>query len=96
MFDAQRGQTIPKRCGLEGRERFIAEPYKKMGGLCPLKSQTPQRVSAKHFQRQGEGRTWLVVADFSVLESFVLVAVPHKSGHVVSINLQQDKCYSLF
>ena len=58
-----------------GQRKVYCRTVQKMGGLCPLKSQTPQRVSAKHFQRQGEERTWLVVADFLVLESFVLAAV---------------------
>ena len=31
------------------RERFIAGPCKETDGLCPQKSRTPQRVSAKHF-----------------------------------------------
>ena len=40
---------------------------------------------------------WLVIADFLVPESFVLTAV--NVGQVkidVLVNLQQDKCYSLF
>ena len=38
-----------------GVERFIAGLCKETGGSCPLKSCTPQRLSAKHFKRQGEG-----------------------------------------
>ena len=34
---------------------------------------------------------WLVVANFLVLESFVLAAV-----HIGQVNHQQDRCYSLF
>ena len=56
-------------------ERFIAGLCKETGGSCPLKSRTPQRLSAKHFKRQGEGGMWLVVANFLVLESFVLAVV---------------------
>ena len=37
---------------------------------------------------------WLAVANFLVLESFVLIAV--YLGHNVPIHLQQDKCYFLF
>ena len=37
----------------------------------------------------------MVAADFLVQESFVLAAV-HIALHNVPVNLQQDKCYSLF
>ena len=46
-----------------------------MGSSC---SQTPNsgRVSVKHFEMHDEERARLVVANFLVLESFVLAAVP--------------------
>lgn len=37
------------------QSQVIAAPHKEMGGLCPTKAQTPQRLSAKHFERPGEG-----------------------------------------
>ena len=45
-----------------------------MGGSCP---QTPNsgRVAVKHLEMQDEEGARLVVANFLVLESFVLVAV---------------------
>ena len=50
------------------------------------------RIQAS-FIMKGEGE-WLVFAYFLVLESFVLAA-GHK-GQDVPVNLQWDKCYSLF
>lgn len=47
------------------------------GWLMSPKPWTPQRVSGKHFDRQGEEGAWLVVETF-MLESFVLAA-----SHVV-------------
>ena len=53
------------------------------------------------FERQGEGRVWLVVADFLVSESLVWGILcscrcPCRSGCHIPGHLQQDKCYSLF
>ena len=40
---------------------------------------------------------WLVVANFLVLESFVLSAfLSCRSGYSVPLNLQIEKCYFLF
>ena len=39
---------------------------------------------------------WLVVTNFLVSASFVLVAVHVGQGHDVPVNIQKDKCYSLF
>lgn len=49
------------KVGAWSRERFSAGPCKGMSGSCP---QTPWKLSAKAFQRQGEEGVWLVVADF--------------------------------
>lgn len=43
------------------------------GWLMSPKPWTPQRVSGKHFERQGEEGAWLVVENF-LLASFVLAA----------------------
>ena len=45
--------------------------------------------------QKGKG-VWLVVADLLVSEPFVLAAVRVGWVSEVPVNLQQDKCYSLF
>ena len=52
------------------------------------------RIQAS-FILKGEGM-WLVVSKFLVSESFVLAAVHVGQVMNVPVNLQQDKCYSLF
>ena len=61
----------------------------------PKNHHTWLRIQAS-FIVKGEGM-WLVVANFLVPESFVLAAVLiGRSDYNIPVNLQQDKCYSLF
>jgi len=60
--------------------------------LCSPNPELPQRVSAKHIEKQDE-RGASSLANFLMLESFVL-AVNH-IGHNLPVNFQQNKRYSL-
>ena len=65
-----------------------------MGSSC---SQTPNsgRVSVKHFEMHDEERARLVVANFLVLESFVLAAI-YMGQVIMFVETSNKTCYSLF
>ena len=69
MSDTQWGQTDMLELG-EEKGLFMAMQADRW-----LRPQTPWSILAKLFSGQGEEGAWLVLADFLMSGSFVLVAV---------------------
>ena len=67
----------PDRLKFQSLEQRLVYCRAMQGDGWPMtpKPQPPRRVSARDFQRQGEGGTWLVAANFLVWVSFVLAVV---------------------
>ena len=94
MPDAQWGQAN-QYVRVWSRERFIARPGKEMGVLCPPGPELLHRFSKALLK----ARWWRgVVSCCKLLGIGILRSCndPLRSGHDVTVNLQQDKCYSLF
>ena len=93
--NAQWGQTKTSEFGAE---KGLSQGHANHGVCsCPQSPKLAEGFQENIFKGKGEGGALLVDADFLVQESFVLVAVHvGRSGHSVPVNLQQDKCYSLF
>ena len=81
--------------GVWSRERFIPEPCEEMGGLC-----SSTLNSLKHFiqdfLKSSWGRDVIVCCRLLGVGILCSCCCPCRSGHDVPVNLQQDKCYSLF
>ena len=95
VSDAQWGQTILKRQTLEQRKVY----YRAMQGewvAHASKTLNSLKGFSKAFLKARWGRG--VVGCCKPLGVGILCSrsCPHRSGHNVPVNLQQDKCYSLF
>ena len=77
------------------RERFIAGPCKEMGGSCPKNPNSPKGFNKASLKVRWERG---LVSCCRLLGVGILCSgsCPRRSGHDVPVNLQQDKCYSLF
>ena len=80
--------------GVWSRERFIAGPCKEMGGSCP-KSPNSSKGFSKALLKARWGRG-VVSCKLLGVEILFSCSCLHRSGHSVPVNLQQNKCYSLF
>ena len=59
-----------------GAQKGLLQSHiKKLVAHAQKRTELPQRVSTKHFQRQDEGGTWLIAANFLVSESLFLASV---------------------
>ena len=86
-------------------ERFIAGPWKEMGGSCPLKPQTPRRVSAnnifcslffKKFNCSNPYYLWVFLFSHSVMSDFVtLWTAAHQASLSFTISRSLLKLMSI-
>ena len=91
--DAQWGQTN-RNTSLGSRERFISGPWKAVGGSCS-KILNFSKGFSKAFLKVKCGRGMVSCHKLLGVGILCSSSCPCRSGHNVSINLQ-DKCYSLF
>ena len=92
---AQWGQTN-QNIGVWRREVFVAGPYKETGGSCSKTPKTPKAFQQNIIKDQV--KKGCVVGFCKLLGVGILWSYSYLCGscHNVPINLQQDKCYSLF
>ena len=81
--------------GVWSRERFIPEPCEEMGGLC-LSTLNSLKHFIKDFLKSPRGRDLIVCWRLLGVRILCSSCCPCRSVHDVPVNLQQDKCYSLF
>ena len=78
------------------RKRFIAGPSKEMGDLSPRKTLNSLNDFSKTFLKARWARGMVSCYQLLGMEVLCSSSCPHRSGHNVPVNLQQNKCYSLF
>ena len=81
--------------GVWSREGFIAGPCREMGGSCPKVLHSLKGFS-KALLKARWGRDVFSCCKLLGVGILCSYSCPHGSGQNVPVNLQQDKCYSLF
>ena len=79
------------------RERFIAGPCKKdWSTLCHAKTPNSSKGFSKALLKARWGRVMVSCCKLLHVGILCSCSCPRRSDHSVSVNFQQDKCYSLF